>query len=58
MIRACNTGGAYNIFRDIDRDFAVHYFVHGSDRVILRLSSKECQFKSFRRFVTIPDSRT
>lgn len=30
MIRACNTGGAYNIFWDTDRDFAVHYFVHGS----------------------------
>ena len=29
-IRACNSGGAYNIFRDIDRDFAVHYFIHGS----------------------------
>ena len=27
---ACNTGAAYNIFRDIDRDFAVHYFVHGT----------------------------
>ena len=21
MIRTCNSGGAYNIFRDIDRDF-------------------------------------
>ena len=25
MMRACNSGGAYNIFRDIDRDSAIHY---------------------------------
>jgi len=37
MIRTCNSGGAYNIFRDIDRDFAVHYFIHGS---------KSCNFAS------------
>ena len=30
MIRTCNSGGAYNILRDIDRDFVVHYFIHGS----------------------------
>ena len=30
MIRECNSRGAYNIVRDIDRDFAVHYFIHGS----------------------------
>ena len=30
MIRARNLGGAYNIFRDIDRDFAAHYLIHGS----------------------------
>ena len=30
MIRACNTGGAYNILRDIACNFNVHYFIHGS----------------------------
>ena len=30
MTRACKSGGAYNILRDIDRDFAIHYFIHGS----------------------------
>ena len=30
MIRACNSGEAYNISWDIDRDFAVQYFIHGS----------------------------
>ena len=30
MIRAYNSGGVYNIFRDIDRDFVVHYLIHGS----------------------------
>ena len=29
MIRACNSVGTYNIFRDIDRDFAVYSFIHG-----------------------------
>ena len=36
--------------------FTILYMV--VSRVILRLSSKECQFKSFRRFVTVPGSRT
>ena len=30
MIGACNTGGTYNVLRDIDRNFTVQYFVHGS----------------------------
>ena len=29
MKAACNTSGACNVLRDIDRNFTVHYFVHG-----------------------------
>ena len=29
MIGACNTHGVRNVLRDIDRNFIVHYFVHG-----------------------------
>ena len=30
MIGACNTHGVPNVLWDIDRNFIVHYFVHGS----------------------------
>ena len=30
MVRACNTGWAYNVLRNIDPNFIVHYFEHGS----------------------------
>ena len=29
MKGACNKRGACNVLRDIDRNFTVHYFVHG-----------------------------
>ena len=28
MVRVCNTGWVCNVFRNIDPDFIVHYFVH------------------------------
>ena len=31
MVRACKTGWACNVFRNIDPDFIVHYFVHGGE---------------------------
>ena len=31
MVRACNTSWACNVFRNIDPDFIIHYFVHGSE---------------------------
>ena len=30
IIGTCNTCGAFNVLRDIDRNFTVRYFVHGS----------------------------
>ena len=30
MVRVCNTGWACNILQNIDPNFIVHYFVHGS----------------------------
>ena len=30
MVRVCNTGWAYNALRNIDPNFIVHYFEHGS----------------------------
>ena len=30
MVRACNMGWAYNVLRNIDPNFIVHYFEHGS----------------------------
>ena len=34
MVRACNTGWACNVFRNIDPDFIVHYFVHGGESIL------------------------
>ena len=31
MVRGCNTGWACNVFRNIDPDFIVHYFLHGGE---------------------------
>ena len=39
MVRVCNTGWAYNVLQNIDPNFIVHYFVHGS-----KLSSFASQF--------------
>ena len=30
MVRACNTGWACNVLQNIDPNFIVHHFVHGS----------------------------
>ena len=42
MVRACNTGWACNVLNVL----TILYMV--VSRTILRLSSSECQFKSFR----------
>ena len=40
MVRVCNTGWACNILQNIDPNFIVHYFVHGS-----KLSNFASQFQ-------------
>ena len=30
VVRVCNTAWAYNVLRNIEANFIVHYFVHGS----------------------------
>ena len=58
MIRVCNSGGPtiYSGILTTILPFTILYMV--VSRIILRLSSKECQFKSFRRFVIVPGSHT
>ena len=39
MVRVCNTGWACNVLQNIDPNFIVHHFVHGS-----KLSNFASQF--------------
>ena len=51
MVRVCNTGWAYNVLRNIDPILLFTILNTVVSRAIF--SSSECQFKSFRRLMTV-----